>query len=422
MNTAIFNGVRISHSGSQVGVGTRAPGSGKLPGVHFSRRTFLAALGASAISLAAQETATNAPATSADPQEPNAPKIANINDLLEPIRAKNRAPGLTAAVISGGKLAGVGLVGIRKGGVPIPVQRADLWHIGSCTKAMTATLIALQVEKGKMRWDMRIAEVLPELKDAIAAGYRDVTLEQLLNHRSGLPNQPPSEVWDEAWAQRGTVIEQRLAFAKANLARQPEVAAGTKYIYSNTNYTVASCMLERALEQPWEKLMREQLFPPLMMRLVGFGMPGSPGQVDQPWAHKWRNNRLEPQQLDNPPAIWPGGGVHCSIWDFSRFVAFHLAGARGEGRLLKAETFSALHYPPEGDEPYAMGWLRGRPEWADGGYTLTHTGSNTLNFAEMWIAPKLNFAAVAVTNIGDQPGERACADTIQALIAKFAKA
>jgi CubicO group peptidase (beta-lactamase class C family) len=126
-------------------------------------------------------------------------------------------------------------------------------------------------------------------------------------------------------------------------------------------------------------------------------------------------------QIDNPPAVWPAGGVHSSIWDFARFVTFHLQGARGEGRLLKAETFSRLHYPPEG-ETYAMGWLRGRADWADNGYTLTHTGSNTLNFAEMWIAPKINFAAVAVTNIGDQPGERTTGDVIAAIIAKYAKA
>ena len=59
---------------------------------------------------------------------------------------------------------------MRRAGTEDYAQPGDLWHIGSCTKAMTATLIALQVEKGKMRWDMRVAEVLPEMRDAIAAG------------------------------------------------------------------------------------------------------------------------------------------------------------------------------------------------------------------------------------------------------------
>src|ERR1041385_5752674 len=94
----------------------------------------------------------------------NAAKIVNLNDLLEPLRASGKVPALASAVIVEGKIKGVGAVGIRKGGSPIAVKGTDLWHVGSCTKAMTATLIAFEVERKKMQWDMTVADALPDLQ------------------------------------------------------------------------------------------------------------------------------------------------------------------------------------------------------------------------------------------------------------------
>src|SRR6185295_4355668 len=125
---------------------------------HSNRRRFfstLTAVSATSVLRAAETVSTNAVASTNKPAA-TAPKIANLNELLEPIRAKGRVPSLATAVIVDEKLSGVGAVGIRKGGSPIPVKGTDLWHIGSCTKAMTATLIAVFVERRKMQWDMTI--------------------------------------------------------------------------------------------------------------------------------------------------------------------------------------------------------------------------------------------------------------------------
>jgi hypothetical protein len=88
--------------------------------------------------------------------------------------------------------------------------------------------------------------------------------------------------------------------------------------------------------------------------------------------------------------------------------------------LLKPATFTRLHTPPPGQD-YAMGWNRLDRNWADG-YTLSHAGSNTLNYAVIWIAPKIRFAAVAATNIGGESGNEACDQTVQALIKRFVTA
>ena len=112
----------------------------------------------------------------------------SLNDQLEPIRAEYELPALAAAVVKDGKIVASGAVGVRVYGTHIPVKLGDRFHIGSDTKAMTATLAGMMIEEGKLRWDSTIGEVLgpviPNLKPKFAA----ITLEQLLSHTSGIPS------------------------------------------------------------------------------------------------------------------------------------------------------------------------------------------------------------------------------------------
>lgn len=103
---------------------------------------------------------------------------------------------------------------------------------------------------------------------------------------------------------------------------------------------------------------------------------------------------------DNPRGLGPAGTVHCSLRDWSKFIALHLQGARGEYRLLKAESFQRLHTPQPIDDKsgYALGWIVLERPWGDGS-VLMHNGSNTMWYSVVWIAPKRGFAVMAVTNL-----------------------
>ena len=79
---------------------------------------------------------------------------------LEPVRAKHGLPALAAAVVKDGAIVTAGAVGVRVHGTDIKVTIDDRFHLGSDTKAMTATLAAMLVEEGKLRWDSTIGEVL----------------------------------------------------------------------------------------------------------------------------------------------------------------------------------------------------------------------------------------------------------------------
>ena len=187
-------------------------------------------------------------------------------------------------------------------------------------------------------------------------------------------------------------------------------------IYSNQGYAIVGAMLEKLTGKSWEAMMTERLFEPLQMKTAGFGVPGTKDKTDQPWGHTLKLSLTLPVQQDNPPAIGPGGTVHCSLDDLARFVMLHLDEGKGGG-LLKPETLRKLHTPPEGGD-YACGWVVLKRGWS-GGNALMHSGSNTMWYLIMWLAPEKNFAVIAATNIAGPGAEKGCDEVASAMIGKW---
>ena len=337
-----------------------------------------------------------------------------IESLLEPIRQKQKVPGIVAGIIENDGLKVVGAVGLRKIGSPEAITVNDLLHLGSNTKAMTATLLAELVEQNKLSWESTIGEVFPKLKSKLHADFRKVTLSQLLTHRAGLPADGP---WWKLG--QGSRVKQREALLIEILGKPPIHPPGTKHLYSNVGYVVAGHMAEQVTGKSWEDLITAKLFKPLKMSTAGFGIPGHIGKVDQPWGHQLVSGSQKAVQFDNDPALGPAGTVHCSLLDWSRFVTMHLQGARGSSEFLTADTFKTLHTPAVGDD-YAYGWIIAPRTWASG-VALTHSGSNTLWYATVWMAPARNVAFLVVTNQGGDAAREACDAATVSLIEYYGK-
>jgi CubicO group peptidase (beta-lactamase class C family) len=331
--------------------------------------------------------------------------LADNTAAIEAIRKRHNLPALAAVVVKDGQICDRVAVGVRKVGDPTLITTNDLFHIGSDTKSMTATLAAILIDDGKLRWDTAIGEVFPDLKSKMNAQYVAVTMEQLLTHRSGVPGTPPAAVWKRAYQQVGTPGQQRREFIEAILALPPEAAPGTKMIYSNQGYAIAGAMLEKITGIPWETLIADRLFKPLHMESPGFGIPGTIGGIDQPWGHLKKGGAIVPIQFDNPPAIAPAGRVHCTLDDLARYTILHLQPRHAVG-IVKPESMARLHTPAAGGS-YACGWIVLDRPWA-GGKALKHNGSNTMWYVVMWLAPEKDFSVVIGTNIAGSDAEQAC--------------
>jgi CubicO group peptidase (beta-lactamase class C family) len=365
------------------------------------------------------------------------PPLADLGPTLDPIRAKHDLPALAAAVVVEGKVIAANAVGVRAKGSDAAVTIDDKWHLGSCAKAMTATLAAVFVEKGELLWDSPLTASFPGVVGD--DGWKPATLHHLVTNRGGTPaDLDKGGLWMRLWAFNGTGREARIEIAKGVLADAPIHTPGTKFLYSNAGFALAGAMLEAKADKPWEDLMAERLFKPLDITSAGFGAPGTKGAADQPRGHR-DGKPIEPGPgSDNPPAIGPAGTVHMTITDWARFAAAHAVGERAaaatdRSRLLKPETYALLHAPftptdGKDKDRYACGWLVDRRPWAKGdapgdtGRVLTHAGSNTMWYSVVWIAPERGFAVVVATNQGDgkapQGTDAAAAAMIQAYLTK----
>jgi CubicO group peptidase (beta-lactamase class C family) len=324
------------------------------------------------------------------------PSARTLNEILEAIRVEYKLPGLAAGILTSNGVQELAAVGYRKMGDDTKVTETDLWHLGSCTKAMTATLIGILVHEGKLAWDTTLAEVFPEDAEQMDDAFRKITLMHLLTHRSGLPANGAS--W--SLSKDRSLPEQRHELLRRMIKVSVSNEPGAKFLYSNVGYALVGLIAETKMGTPWESLMREKLFQPLEMKQVGFGIPGTLGEVDQPWGHQptWFGlGALKPVQLDNAPSLGPAGTVHASIEDWAKFIALHL---KPENSLMTKEILTQLHTPPVNAE-YALGWGVVERSWA-GGDALTHSGSNTVNYCVCWLAPKKDFAVIVATNSGQQ--------------------
>ena len=160
----------------------------------------------------------------------DSPTNSAADQPLEAIRKKYDLPALALIVVKDGKICERDAVGLRKIGETTPVTTNDIFHIGSCTKPMTATLAGILIEDGKLRWNTTIAEVFPELKGKMDKQYETVTLEQLLQHRGGVPGTPPPTAWARAWLQKGTPTDQRRELIEATASLPSPESFGVRQV------------------------------------------------------------------------------------------------------------------------------------------------------------------------------------------------
>ncbi len=337
-----------------------------------------------------------------------------LEQTLAAARDKDGLPAVAALIQIDGKIEAEAALGVRALGQPELVTINDRWHIGSDTKAVTATMIARLVEQHVMSFDDTLAESFPALAKEMDPAYRSVTVTQLLSHTAGLPPLTDDKDLPSFLAVIATadgVKAQRAAIARKYLSMPPASKTG-EFEYSNLGYIIVGAIAEAHTGKTWEELIREQVFAPLGIRNAGFGAPGTSGRFDEPCGHQDVAGKLVPLDPadtdgDNPPALGPAGTINIALKDWALFAQDQLDGAHGRGKLLKPETYRKLQTPVTGN--YALGW---GAKLGPGGVPLllTHSGSNGYWLADIRIMPQHDMIFLVVMNAGNEAAEQAVQD------------
>lgn len=342
-------------------------------------------------------------------------------DALETALATFGVPALGVVVLGDGELLALEVAGIRRVGQADPVAKGDPWHLGSCGKSMTATLVGTLVQDGVLRWESTVGELLAGSDYDPHPTASRITLRQLLDHRSGLPEDRTNGAYLDRLAARDQGPAQRRALMERVFASAPTEPPGSTSAYSNAGFQCVGALLEAHTGRPFEELLSERVLEALGMGPYGFGPPGRGAPGPSPWGHREVDGRpdpLDPRHISarSPPAYAPSGDVHACLRSWAAFARLHLGQHSPDPPLLDQRspnppllvptTLEAMHTPVEG-ATYSCGFSIAERPWSEGPI-LAHEGSSAGWHSLMWLAPREGFGILVVCNQGRARAQAAC--------------
>jgi len=330
-----------------------------------------------------------------------------LDDYLARVMKAFEVPGVSLAIVKDGKPVVTKGYGVRRLGDETPVDARTLFGIASNTKAFTATAIGLLVEEGKVEWDAPVVRYLPWFQLSDPYVTRELTVRDLLVHRSGLGLGAGDLLWWPPSTYNRTEIARRL--------RHIPLATSFRsaYAYDNVLYLIAGELIEEVSGLTWEEFVASRILQPLGMTgsNVRHAEAAGGGNIATPHARVEGVVRpVKPFASDNTN---PAGGINASAVDMAKWLIVQLDSGRvaKDKRLFSRFTTHQLwsmvtpipipSQPPElaalrpNFEGYALGFrvhdYRGRK-------IVTHTGGLPGYVSRVTMVPDLKLGISVLTN------------------------
>jgi CubicO group peptidase (beta-lactamase class C family) len=317
-----------------------------------------------------------------------------------------KVPGAALAIVCDDRIIHLQGYGVCRAGGEERVSPDTLFAIASCTKAFTAATVGALADEGRMAWDDPVRKHLPwfRLQDPLAD--RDVTIRDLLCHRTGLSRHDILSF--------GTDLSREEIVRRMGLVR-PAHSFRSQFEYNNNMYTAAGLAVGAASKSSWEDAVAKRLFEQVGMKRATCGAAAAARMPDRASPHRRKKDGTVEaipwhDVLDN---AGPAGSIHASAHDMARWVRFQLGDGTLDGRrVLKKETLEETHtpqmvirlegrpktaYPDTTQLAYGLGWFVHDHR---GHLMYSHTGGLEGFRARTVLVPKSRLGLVLLMNSG----------------------
>ena len=336
------------------------------------------------------------PAAATVQAQPQVPR--DIDAFANRVLQEFNTPGAAIAVVRDGRTVFARGYGVRRLGAPEPVSERTRFQVASNTKAFTSAALAILVEDGRLRWNDRVIDHLPWFQLSDPYVTREITVLDLLVHRSGLGLGGGDLLWFHSNYTREELIRRLRWVPLATSFR-------STYNYDNVLYVVAGAVVEAVSGRSWDDFVRERIFTPLgMTASVTSVLAVRPGD-DVAAPHGMVDGHLQVVPVDSADNVGPGGSIVSNVVDMAAWIRFQLDSGRVDStrRLWRAPRTSELWtgrittQPPRGSNlaMYALGWN----VYDYRGYKIvTHTGGLAGMISRVMLIPQLRTGFVILTN------------------------
>jgi CubicO group peptidase (beta-lactamase class C family) len=294
-------------------------------------------------------------------------------------------PGASVLVIKDGSVAVSRSYGLADVEARTPASDSTNYRLASLSKQFTATAIMLLAREGRLRYDDRVADLLPGLP----AYGRDVRVRHLLNHTSGL--------WAyESFVPREQTVQVRDRDVPA-LIQQAESTyfpPGSAYRYSNTGYALLALIVEKLSGQSYASFLHDRIFAPLGMNATVAYEEGESTVPNRAFGYTIRPSGIVRTDQSSTSAVLGDGGVYSSIRDLALWDRA-LDDATLVSREMEAEAWTPATLTNGTATRYGFGWFVDRE---DGTLRLSHHGetSGFTNFILKY--PERRLTVIVLTN------------------------
>lgn len=312
-------------------------------------------------------------------------------------------PGVAIAIVKDDRVVLAKGFGVRELNKPAPVDEQTLFAIGSSSKAFTAASIAMLVDEGKLKWDEPATKHLPGFQLFDPYTTRELTIADLLTHRSGLTR--GDLLWYGSTHDRSEILR-RVRYLK------PSWSLRARYGYQNIMFLAAGQIIPSIAGKTWDEFIRDRIFNPLGMKSSTTSIKAFANSPNVATPHSKINDKIQVISWRNIDNIAPAGSINSNVQDMAQWVRLQLgSGVYQNQRLLSAaaikemqtphtiirlEGMQASLYPEAHFLTYGLGWFlsdyRGKK-------VVEHGGAIDGMRAEVAMIPEEKLGLVILTNL-----------------------
>jgi CubicO group peptidase (beta-lactamase class C family) len=351
----------------------------------------------------------------ADAQIPATPRGAKasldgLDDFINQAMKDWKVPGLALAIVQDGKVTLLKGYGYRDLEKKSPVTPDTLFAIGSITKSFTVSTLGMEMDEGKVDWDKPARDYLPGFKLYTPDLTEQLTVRDLITHRSGLPRH--DFIWYTSDFSREELLR-RLQYL------EPSKPLRANFQYNNLMFMVAGYLAGQLNSTSWEDAVSARVFKPLGMTHTNFSERETQNSSD--FGMPYRKGSDQKAELKRIPfdeqcsdrcAMGPAGEINSSASDMSKYLLFHMNRGKINGKQLLSENNAiqmqtsqmaipgASPFKESGESSYGMGFFVSTYQ---GHKEVSHGGNIDGFSANLSFLPADNIGVVVLTNLDGNP-------------------
>ncbi len=331
-------------------------------------------------------------------------EVEELDQYFEKARLQWQVPGLSVTIVKDGKTLLSKGYGLRAMDKSEPVDEETLFMLGSTTKAMTAAAMAMLVDEDKVAWDDLVIDHLPWFKLSDPFVTRELTVQDLFTHNSGLGN---TDLLWVLWDYSTEEVVKRIA----NRPLSYSLRGG--YTYQNIMYATAGLIIEEASGQDWDQFVQTRIFDPLGMTRSCALKSCAETFANRSTPHYPTDAGIIKIIDSNADSIGAAGSAWSCPKDIQKWMKFVLDSAVVDGqRLISEQNFTFITQPkiivPKSSfyptkvltkpnfTAYSMGWFLHDYE---GEFVQFHTGSLNGSGAIIGLMPEYNLGVYVMVNL-----------------------